>query len=122
MMTRVPDELRAVFGMLLNAKRALMPERVKRLLRALFSALVIAALGPPVWIAIVVLGHLRSGDALRVFHDRMIWEEEVAAKWLYAVAIAGAVGVGVFLEILHPTPRSESRSEQTETRTKSDHS
>src|SRR4051812_12363558 len=97
-MTSIRDKLKDVFSMLPASRGALVPGVGERLLNAAIAAMLVTALGPPIWLAVLVARGAWRGDVFEVFFDRLMWADEGVAKWPLVLIIAGSAAVGVFLE------------------------
>jgi hypothetical protein len=108
-MASIRDELKTVFNMLPASRRALVPGFGKRLIKAVIASLLVTALGPPVWIAVLFVRGAWRGDAFEVIHNRLVWEDEFVTKWSLALIIAGSLAVGVFQEIAWLSARPKTQ-------------
>src|SRR5690242_3496456 len=80
-MTSIRDELKNVISMLPASRGALVSGLGKRLSKAAIAAMLVTALGPPIWLAVLVARGAWRGDVFGVFYDRSMWEDEFVAKW-----------------------------------------
>lgn len=94
------DEARTLSSVMPAVVHWLREIPLRRLLLAAGAEFLIAMLGPVVWFLLLVTKGGLLGDPLWVLHDHPAWKDEFVAKWPFAMLIAGAVGVGVFLDVL----------------------
>lgn len=82
------------------ASRPVRKTFAKRLGMALSLSLVVLASGPAIWFAFLVSLGALAGDPFRVFHNHIIWEDELVAKLPAALLLSSFGAIPVFIGIL----------------------
>ena len=72
----------------------------RRILLATLALFGITAIGPMIWLVILIVFGLVHGEPLRVFHNHLIWEDEFVAKAPIAAVISAIPALQVTWEML----------------------